>query len=81
MLPLVWLVSVPLSIGAGVIKERVFSGFLWGLLFGPVGLIIVILLVPDLKKKRLKEAAAKDAELALLRYQADRARAGSQIIW
>jgi hypothetical protein len=70
--PILWLVSWLLSIGAGVIKERAFSGFLWGLLFGPVGLLIVLLLLPDLKKARLK----KEAEAAMLAWQNSNHRPG-----
>lgn len=64
MLPAFWVISWIFCIGAGIIKERAFSGFLWGLLFGPIGLIIVLLVLPNLRKKRLAaeaEAAATKA--------------------
>jgi hypothetical protein len=72
MLPGFWVLCFLLSIGAGVIKGRAFSGFLWGLLLGPIGLVIVLLVLPDLKKQKLKEEAAREADEALRRYQASR---------
>ncbi len=68
----IWIFSFLFALGAGVAKGRAFSGFIWGLLLGPLGFLVVLLVLPDLKKQRAKEEAAKEAELALLRYQASR---------
>ncbi len=67
-----WPLWFLLSLGAGVAKGRAFSGFLWGLLLGPLGFLVVLCVLPDLKKRRAKELASKEADLALLRYQASR---------
>lgn len=50
-------VSVALSIAVGIAKGRVISGFLWGLFFGPIGLLVVTCFLPDLKRKAAKETA------------------------
>lgn len=70
--PLTWTLFFLFSLGAGVAKGRAFSGFLWGLLLGPLGFLVVLCVLPDLKKRRAKDDAAKEAELALLRYQDSR---------
>jgi len=50
LLPLFWLVCLVLSIAFGSLKGRAGSGFLWGLLFGPFGLLVTALILPNLKK-------------------------------
>lgn len=67
-----WPVCLLLSIGAGIIKGRAFSGFLWGLLFGPIGFLVVLLVLPDLAKRRKKEAAEAAAMAAYQQYTANR---------
>lgn len=70
--PLIWAVFLLFSLGAGAVKERTFSGFIWGVFLGPIGFLVVLLVLPDLKKQRLAAEQAKEADAALLRYQAAR---------
>jgi hypothetical protein len=71
-----YLLGLLLSVGAGAAKGRAFSGFLWGLLFGPVGLLVVLLALPDLAKRRKKEAAEAAAMAAWRQHRAAQKRPG-----
>src|SRR2546426_12731566 len=57
---LIWIVSLILGCLIGSAKGRVVSGFVWSLLLGPLGVLIVLCL-PNLKKE---EENAKARALA-----------------
>jgi hypothetical protein len=49
-IPLIWVFSVVIGCLVGAAKGRIGSGMVWSLLFGPVG-VIVVLCLPNLAKK------------------------------
>ena len=60
----VWMFGVLISTGAGIVRGRPFAGFIWGLLLGPLGLIIVLWVLPNPRRKRkLKESERQALQL------------------
>ncbi len=82
-IPLIWVFSVVIGCFVGAAKGRIGSGMVWSLLFGPVG-VIVVLCLPNLAKK-VEDAKAQQllqsqvqiqqAQLRQLQELTDRATA------
>lgn len=47
---MVWIISIAISLFIGAKKGRPWSGIVWGLLLGPIG-VLVLLCLKNLKKE------------------------------
>jgi hypothetical protein len=62
--PIIWIFSVIIGSLIGSSKDRLLSGIIWSIIFGPLG-VIVVLCLPNLKKQKEESERKQQLELQL----------------